>query len=378
MLTHAMNSKVHPLVVVLVILLAVFAIGIWTWGAGEAKAIGGPAGLRTDPDGHLYIQIQNQLLEHDSAGVFVARHDLAELGIEHLLGGIAFFSNGDVLLRRGPDPRSLSDNLRAYQRRTNEQSLVPETPDAGLYRCDLGTADCVRFGSGGIDFKAAHSVYIDWRKDEVYISDTTRHRLRKYSADGSILAAPVDGFKFPNQLLMHGGRLLVADTNHHQIRIVDPHTEAFGEELAVADVVPDVALVARQTWPSRIAGIGDEWWVNNMRSGMNEGGIYVFDKDWRYDRKLTLPPGADPMSLLPFRGEMLISDWNNDRVYRVSAEGELLADFVSPGLDEVLAESRAARRQFEVYGYSGIALFVLVLVGLFARGLAVSMATESA
>ena len=373
-----MNSKVHPLVVVLVTLLAVFAIGVWTWGTGEAKAIGGPAGLRTDPDGHLYIQIQNQLLEHDAAGVFVERHDLAELGVEHLLGDVAFFSNGDVFLRRGPDPRSLSDNLRAYQRRTNDQSLVPETPDAGLYRCALVTADCVRFGLEGVDFKAAHSVYIDWRKDEVYISDTTRHRLRKYSADGSMLAPPVDGFRFPNQLLMHDGRLLVADTNHHRIRIVDPNTEAFGEELAVADVVPDVALVARQTWPSRVAGIGDEWWVNNMRAGMNEGGVYVFDENWRYDRKIALPPGADPMFLLPFRGEMLISDWNNDRVYRVSADGELLADFVSPGLEEVLAESRAARRQFEVYGYSGIALFVLVLLGLFARGLAVSMATESA
>ncbi len=375
---RAMNSKVHPLAAVLVILLAVLAIGVWTWGAGEAKAIGGPAGLRTDPDGHLYIQIQNQLLEHDAAGVFLERHDLAELGVEHLLGGVAFFSNGDVLLRRGPDPRSLSGNLRAYQRRTNQQSLVPETPDAGLYRCDLATAVCVRFGSGGIDFKAAHSVYIDWQKDEVYVSDTTRHRLRKYSADGSILAAPVTGLKFPNQLLMHDGQLLVANTNHRQVRIVDPDTEVFGKEIAVADVVPDVALAARQTWPSRIARVGDEWWVNNMRADMNEGGIYVFDENWRYERKVALPPGADPVSLLPFRGEVLISDWNNDRVYRVSAEGDLLADFVSPGLEEVLAESRSARRQFELYGYSGIALFALVLVGLFARGLAVSMTTESA
>ena len=97
-----MNSKVHPLVVVLVILFAFLAIGVWIWGTGEAKKIGGPAELRTDPDGHLYIQIQNQLLEHEADGVFLDRHDLDKLGVESILLSIPFFSDGDILLRRGP------------------------------------------------------------------------------------------------------------------------------------------------------------------------------------------------------------------------------------------------------------------------------------
>ncbi len=90
-----MNSKVHPLVVVLVIVLTIFAIGVWIWGTGQAKKISGPAELRTDPDGHLYIQIQNQLLEHDADGVFLDRHDLAQIGVEAVLGTFAFFSDGD-------------------------------------------------------------------------------------------------------------------------------------------------------------------------------------------------------------------------------------------------------------------------------------------
>ena len=370
-----MNSKVHPLVVVLVILSAFLAIGVWIWGTGEAKKIGGPAELRTDLDGHLYIQIQNQLLEHDADGVFLARHDLAKLGVESILGTIAFFSDGDILLRRGPDPRTLSDNIRAFQRRTNEQSLIPQSPDTGLYRCDLDTTACMLFGSKGIDFKAAHSIFIDWRTDEVYIADTTRHLLRKYSANGEALTEPVGGFKFPNQLLMHEGRLLIANTNYHQIRVVDPSTESFGEELDVIDVVPGVGTAAGQTWPSHIARVGEEWWVNNMRAGMNEGGIYIFDDNWRYDRKVTLPPHSDPISLISFRDEVLISDWNNDRIHRISSGGEPLKDFASPGLDQVVAESRAARRQLEMYSYGGIALFFLLIVGLFVRGLATSMSS---
>ncbi len=371
-----MNSKVHPLVVVLVILLTIVAIAVWIWGTGEAKKIGGPAELRTNPDGHLFIQIQNQLLEHNADGVFLDQHDLAELGAETILGTIAFFSDGDILLRRGPDPRTLSDNIRAYQRRTNERSLIPQSPDTGLYRCDLETTACEAFGSEGIDFKAAYSIFVDWRTDEVYIADTTRHLLRKYSADGEALTEPVAGFKFPNQLLIHEGQLFVANTNYHQIRIVDPRTGSFGEELDAISVVPGVGTAAGQTWPSHIARVGEGWWVNNMRTGMNEGGIYIFDDDWRFDRKVILPPDADPISLLSYRGEVLISDWNNDRIYRVSSRGETLTDFASPGLEQVLVESRKKRLQFEMYSYLGIALFVLVLVGLFVRALAASMSTE--
>lgn len=373
-----MNAKVHPLVVVLVMLLTFLAIGVWMWGTGEAKEFGGPAQLSMDPEGHLYVQIQNQLLEHDESGVFLVRHDLEKLGVESMLGGFGFFSDGDILLRRGSDPRTVLDNIRAYQRRTNEQSLIPGSPNTGLYRCNLETTNCEIFGSNGIDLKAAHSIFIDWRTDEVYIADTTRHLLRKYSAKGEELAGPIGGFKFPNQLLMRGEQLFVANTNYHQIRIVDPNTASFGEELGVIDVVPDAAATALQTWPSHLARVGDEWWVNNMRNGMNEGGIYVFDDSWRYDRKVPLPPNADPISLLSFGDEVLISDWNNDRVYRVSLSGEMLMDFASPGLEQVLAGFRTPRLQYKIYSYSGIALFVLVIVGLFVRGLTTTTPPEPA
>lgn len=372
-----MHSRVHPLVVILVMLMSVLAVGVWMWGTGSAKTIGGPAALRQGPDGHLYLQIQNQLLEHDADGNFVVRHDLSRLGVHEMLGGFAFFSDGDILLRRGPDPRTFLDNIRAYQRKTNDQSLRPKTQDAGLYRCNLEDATCTRFGSPGIDFKAAHSVFIDWQTDDVYITDTTRHLLRKYAADGRALAAPAAGFRFPNQSLLHEGQLVVANTNRHEIRIVDPRSDRFGEELKVIDVVPRAAADRGQTWPSHLARVGDGWWVNNMRAGMNDGGIYVFDDDWSFRRRARLPDGADPISLLGFGGEVLVSDWNNDKVYRLSREGELLRDFDSPGLQQVLAESRAKRREYELYGYLGIVLFVVVMAGLLVRALAVSLSGDA-
>ena len=117
--------------------------------------------------------------------------------------------------------------------------------------------------------------------------------------------------------------------------------------------------------------------MNNMRTGMNEGGIYIFDKDWQYDRKVILPADADPIALLVFRGDVLISDWNNDRVYRVATDRVHREEFVSAGLAEVLEESAIERRKFNTYGYSGVGFFVLIIGGLLVRGFATQLSGGS-
>jgi hypothetical protein len=372
-----MNSNVHPLVVALVLVLTGIAIATWMWGSGAAANIGGPSELKIDPSGHAYVQIQNELVEHDANGQYLKTHRLGDMGVDLFLGSFDFFSNGDILMRRGTDPRSTRDNFRAFQRKTNEQSIEPESPDSGLFRCELDTKICTRFGQTGIDFKAAHGMFIDRRTDEIYVSDTTRHLLRKYSSDGVALAGPVSGFKFPNQVLLFDEKLYVADTNHHEVRVVDPQTGSFGTELDRKNVTPELATAARQTWPSHFVRVGDGWWVNNMRTGMNQGGIYIFDDNWRLVRQLDLPDGADPIAILAFGDEVWISDWYNDKVRRFSKAGEPLADLDSAGLDDILAHARTERWKFEAISYSGIGLILLVLGGLAVRGFAVGMSKDS-
>jgi hypothetical protein len=220
-------------------------------------------------------------------------------------------------------------------------------------------------------------MFIDRVTDEVYISDTTRHALRKYSSDGVALAGPVSGFKFPNQLLMFDDKLYVADTNHHEVRVVDPDTGSFGRKLGRMNVTLELATAARQTFPSHFVRVGDGWWVNNMRKDMNQGGIYLFDDNWHLIRKLELPDDADPMALLVVDDEVWISDWYNDKVRRFSTAGKPLTDLNSAGLDDILEIARAERLKFEMISYSGIALILFVLGGLAVRGFAVSMSTAS-
>ena len=373
-----MNSNVHPLVVTLVLALTGIALMTWMWGSGAAAGIGGPAELKMDANGHVYVQIQSQLVEHDAYGQYLKTHDIRDMGVELFLGSFAFFSNGDILLRRGPDPRSFGDNVRAFQRKTNERSTVPESLDSGLFRCNLDTQYCERFGLAGVDFKAAYGMFIDWYTDDVYISDTTRHVLRKYSSDGVELAGPISGFKFPNQLVLHDGQLLVADTNNHEIRIVEAETRSFGDEIARNNVAPTEAIGARRTWPSHFARVGNEWWINIMRTGMNQGAVYVFDDNWRLNRKLDMPDDADPIAVLTLANEVWVSDWYGDSVRRFSKAGESLADLESAGLDAILTQARADRRNYELISYSGMALLLLTIGGLLVRGFAVGMTSDAA
>ena len=128
----------YPLVAVLVILFTHLAIGKWVWGAGEAKKIGGPAELRTGPDGHLYIQIQNKLLEHDAEGVFLVRHDLAKMGVEtvaavsqaeDLVLSVATCQQerGPILVVANGEPVPLSTNLEEILHQTQPDVLVDFT-----------------------------------------------------------------------------------------------------------------------------------------------------------------------------------------------------------------------------------------------------------
>jgi len=366
------DTKIHPVVAILVVAAAMLAVGLWAWGNGRAKAIGGPSELIIDPAGHLYIQMQNQLLEHDEQGTFIARHDLSELGVDVVIGALAFFPDGDILLRRGGDDRSFFDKLRAFLRRENQRSLDPVTAGAGLHRCQLGTRSCRRFGQEAIDFKAAYGVFIEAATSDVFVADTTRHLLRKYSASGRPVAGPVGGFRFPNHLALYDGVMLVADTNHHRIAQVDPATAAFGSQIGAIDVVPPAARADGRTWPSHFERVADAWWVNNMTASMNNGGIYLFDDDWQYMRKVDLPTGADPISLVAFNGEVLVSDWNNDAVHRVSLSGSYIGPFDSTGLAVLIQESVERRRQYLSYAWFGIAAFLTAILGtlliLVARG----------
>jgi hypothetical protein len=363
-----LNVKVHPAIATAVLVLAAVAIAVKVWGDGRALDVGGPAQMLRAPSGHVYIQIGDRLLQHDPQGGFVREIDLADLGVARVIGGIAFFPNGDLLVRRGRDVRSLLDNLRAYGRLKSRRSIFDAEPGSGLARCNLQNMQCAPFGTPPIDFRSTFHALVEPQGDTIWFSDTPRHTLRRFSADGEQLAFHETGLRFPNQLLLDGGRLLVADTNNHRLATFDVSGPDLAEAGPGIDVIPAEAASRRERWPTHFARVDGRWWVNNMRSNMQNGGIYVFDDGWRFIERVALPDDADPIAILPFGPGALVSDWNNLRVYRLDTEGRRLDDFSSAGLEAVLHDAREQRRFYALVSWLGIGLFVLVLAGLMLKG----------
>ncbi|MGW7197821.1 NHL domain-containing thioredoxin family protein [Streptomyces chryseus] len=81
------------------------------------------------------------------------------------------------------------------------------------------------------------------------VSDTTRHQLVELEADGETVVRRIGGpgeFKEPQGLAMlPDGRIVIADTVHHQLRAYDPATGAI----------------------EVVAGTGKQWWQGSPTSG---------------------------------------------------------------------------------------------------------------
>jgi hypothetical protein len=177
-----MNQNVNPVLAVFIIGVALTLLGGKFWAQQQALHVGGPDQMQYDPKGHLFIHVSDTLYELSPSGEWVQEYDLNNLGMAHLVGNFAFFSNGDLLIRRGKYNPGFLDGLLAFLRIRNTKPPISKDGYEGLVRCRLNTMQCTPFGNSGVDFDFAFHMNIDRESDTVYIADTSRHMLRKYDA----------------------------------------------------------------------------------------------------------------------------------------------------------------------------------------------------
>lgn len=358
-------NNLNPYQIIAILVFFIGIIFLWNWANSRALDHMGPVHLHKNGKGALFIQVKNDLIEYDTDGNFVAQHDLTTLGLEKLLGDFAFFNNGDILLAKRQDLPGIDENLSAYKRETNKRPVESGNSGDGLFRCSLQDLTCERFGNKTLDFGRAFHLYISPEDESVYVADSSRHSLRKYSQDGTELASRVTGFKFPNQLLVENKKLYIADTNHHSIHVVKADTDNFAQTIEMNNVIHPEARESGKIWPSSLARVGTHWWVNNMGTGMAFGSVDIYDDNWEFKKSLNLPEKADPVSILEFNDQILISDFNLHRIYQFDRDGEVLRDFHSPELEQVLSGQLKKHRFYKKIQIGVIALFIIcVLIGI--------------
>lgn len=118
------------------------------------------------------------------------------------------------------------------------------------------------------------------------------------------------------------------------------------------DVNRRLATSNQETWPFALASVGDGWRVNNIKTDLRDGGIYVFDKHWRFQHRVPLPKGPDRIDLLRHQDRVLVSDYSRNRVYQIGLDGVSLDEFTSPEVRQLLsANEKKGRRVEHVSGH---------------------------
>ena len=364
-----MNKNVNPLLTFAII--AIFGSLFWLKFHFYGKALDVPKAtyLKETVDKTLYIRLGEQLYHYNADGQFIQLIKLKKLGITGKKGDFDFFSNGDLLINSDEFQRSLIENLSAFARLKNTNT-VPPTLGKGLLRCNLKQFQCQLFNGSIPTLQGTYFIHIDRQTDEVYLADTTRHAIRKLSPEGELLAELKTGLKFPNQVYLEttkkGKKLWVVDTNHHAMKALKANTKDFGKLIETHKTTLDGEWV----WPSAFAKLGNTWAIQIADHAMANGKIALFNQDWKQYTTLHLPLNADPVSSVFIANKLIITDGNNYTLYQFDAYGTRLPDFANDetasGIRSILTANKAQDKQYRQWSsgilYFGIGLFALFFV----------------
>lgn len=355
-----MNQEVNPLTAFIIIAISVIMIYLIFWFRGESLTVGAPDQVKFDRQGNLVIHVGDRLVKLDSELQIINQIQLDEIGVYDLVGDFDFFTNGDILIRKGRYQPSLIDNVRRYFRMTETKLPIADNDVEGMFRCQLASKKCILFGSEKLDFDSAFHVSIDPQNDDVYVSDTGRHILRKFNQHGVELASQTEGFKYPNQISLFNSGLWVADTNHHAIQQVKIINDEFCKIIKSYSVIHEQSK--ENTWPYAFAKVGNKWWVNNLASNMDKGVISIFNETGQFERIIQLPDKADPFDIAVMPDQVLLTDINNKRIYQLDFQGNLLRNSLPDQLNQYLYDLYGQRIHFQILSYAATGLFILMIV----------------
>jgi len=360
-----MNQNVNPVLALIIILVAVSMLSFKFWARGEALQVRGPDQMKLDQSDNLYININDTLYKLSADNELLAEYRLSDFGIYEMVGDFGFFSNGDILIRKGEYAPSFIDNILRYFRISDMKPPAAAGAAKGLYRCNLQTTDCYVFSEGFHDLDSAYHIAIDRETDNTYITDTSRHRIYKFAMDGTVLAEQRQGYFFPNQISFVDNRLYVADTNHHRIQIASTENEDFAQieqGFQVTDLRP-----GDQIWTYSFARVGANWWVNNMNRSMAHGAVLIYDNKWRFSDQIDLPENADPIDIQPVGNHVFISDLDNIEIYIFDTDGKRLDVALPEEIIHKLQQLRDNKRGYQdLESQANILLVVLLVAGFVA------------
>ncbi len=362
-----MDIKDHPVFTSIIITLALSLFYLFYWTGDKQRDVDAPTHVRTMPTGQIAVLMGTDIYIENEAGVTTDIFNLGQLGIDQVIGDFAFFSNGDLLVRAGERQQS-RDSVKAHLRNADD-----EAGSGYLVRCDLDKMSCDRWSSE-ISFNRTFRLHID-NDEYVYIADTARDQLLKFSPDGKLLAKSKSYARWPNQLFAYAESLYVAlsDGKNPGVQVYSAETEHFGKHLFSFNQLPEDAVRSGRQLISDIMRVGDSWWINAMKSGQKYGAIYLFSQDWHFQKKLALPDNADPLMMTYANNKVYIVDPSLFRMFTFTSTGDEIQRAENSQLDRKLSKQRAQHSYYQNLNRLSLIGFIALLVGGFYAAYRISI-----
>lgn len=339
-LSPSRNANILAVAAILGV-LGTFAL---VWEAGEGVgATAGPNVLATAEDA-VYFIAGGTLYHADGRGVLQDAATLASLGLPPAVSHLVV----------------MPDAL-----------LVAESRRGTVQRCDLPRRVCVELARIPLPPKGA-TLALAYAPQEArfYVADSARHELHAWGLDGRRqYRLDIDGgLKYPNDVIwLGGGRLLVADTNHHRILVIED--QGRGRTRLVQQVEAENRLGgAGHTWPTAVARDADgRIWTVNSNGLLQDGEVIVFDAAGKARRRIGLGAGADPVALALLRDAMLVLDHDSYRLQAVGLADFGVSDFGDAAVQDALRTLQKQREHWQQMRYLSIGMMGLFgLLGVLA------------
>lgn len=253
-------------------------------------------------DGEVYIAMagQHQLWVYDPAAEVVVLH--AGSGREELADGPLLQGGLNQPSGLGTDGEVLyfADSEASAIRTADFEPTGAMTTIVGTGLFDFGDVD----GTGD-EVRLQHPLGVVYQDGLLYVADTYNSKIKRINPETRVSAAFLGGavagwqdgagqealFDEPGGLSVSDGRLYIADTNNHVIRVADIETR----EVTTLVLVDLEGLLTRR--PSDAAYTGKEVTLEPQTVAPGEGTIRL---------EVTFPDGYKTNNLAPFSMEWLV------------------------------------------------------------------------
>ena len=278
--------------------------------------------IASSTNGDLLLIAGDNALLHDRSGSSSDDISIADLSARKPKGVLIFSGADEVMLT---------------------SSGAGESQQSALLRCHFNEPACSPALAGNPD-EWVSAAALHPLSGALYIANTRDGLLRKYDADGALVAEASKEITSVPVLRLADGLLLMNSSMGPAISVLRPDDGSFGRQLDEILLLPPAAVEAQQSLVSDFVRLGSNWWVTLENPDDGQRGVYHYDSQWKYLDQLQLPQGFAPEQLISWGDKLLVRDASRPDVLRFAANGAPEVAFESTGLLTLIANQTTSAR----------------------------------